>query len=67
MTFPKSAKHIIEVAVINVELSFKMLLEIVDHHIFWGFLHFLEDFIHIVVMLRFLAKISMIVSVIEED
>ena len=53
--------------VIDAKSLLQVFSELIDHHIFWCFFHFLENFIHIVMMLWFFAKIGVIVSVVEED
>ena len=67
MTFSKLTKHIVKMTVIYAKFLLEVFFELVDHHIFRGFLHFLENFIQIVMMLIFFTKIRVIVSVIEED
>jgi hypothetical protein len=67
MTFSESTQHVVEVAIINSELVFEMLLELVNHHILGSPFHFFEDLTHIVMMLGLLAIVGVIVGVVEED
>jgi hypothetical protein len=53
--------------VIDAKFLLEVLFELINHHIFGCFLHFLENFIQVVMMLIFFTKIRVIVSIIEED
>lgn len=54
-------------AIVNLKLIFEVFFELIDHHISWSSLHFLEDFIHIIVMFRLLCIVCVVMSVVKKD
>ncbi len=63
----ESAKHVVEMSIVDIELVFEMLLKLVNHHILRSLLHLLEHLIHVVVILRLLVLMAVVVGVVEED
>lgn len=67
MKFPKATEHVIEVAIIDIIYVFKVYFKLINWHILWSILHYLENLEHIVLTFLFFSKVCMIMCIVEED
>lgn len=67
MELSKPAEHVVEVAVIDVILSFEVYFELINRHVLRSILHYLEDLHHVVLSFLFLAVVYVVVSIIKEN